>query len=102
MNDDFYYPKIVLSEAHIDIKKSGITFDGTEECSICQKAGRIIKKVEGLYFSNQEKLTEDIFCTKILPGDVIFSETFKEAAKDLSNLSFTKAEEYVPSWVRLS
>lgn len=98
-SDRYYYPRIVLSEVHFDIKKSGIVLDGMKQCSSCQKAGRIIKKVNGLYFSDEEKIKEDIFCTKMLPGDIVFSKLFKEAAKDLLNLSFIDAKQYVPSWV---
>jgi len=97
--DKYYYPKIVLSDVHIDIEKSGIIFEGVEKCSTCQKAGRVIKKIKGLYFSNEEKIEYDIFCTKMLPGDMIFSKQFKDATKDLLNLSFTEVEQYVPSWI---
>ena len=41
----------------------------------------------------------DIFSTKMLPGDILFSKHFKDATKDLLNLSFTTAKQYVPSWV---
>lgn len=97
--DKYYYPKIVLSDVHIDVLKSGIVFDGTEECSTCQKAGRIIKKIKGLYINSGSKTNYDIFCTKMLPGDIIFSERFKDVAKDLLNLSFTEAKQFVPSWI---
>lgn len=95
----YYYPKIVLSDVHVDIKKSGIVFDGVKECSTCQKAGRIIKKMKGLYLIDESQIKDDIFCTKLLPGDVVFSEQFKNAASGLSNLSFIEAQEYVPSWI---
>lgn len=97
--DRYYYPKIVLSDVHINIEKSGIVFEGVEKCSTCQRAGRVIKKIKGLYFSIEEKIEYDIFCTKMLPGDIIFSKQFKDVTKDLLNLSFTEVEQYVPSWV---
>ncbi len=95
----YYYPKIILSEVLVDIEKSEIIFDGKEQCSTCQKAGRIIKKINGLYFKSDEKIESDIFCTKMLPGDVLFSGQLKEVAKDLLNLSFIDAKHYVPSWI---
>lgn len=91
--------KIVLSNVSIDIEKSGIVLDGFKECSLCQKAGRVIKKIHGLYIEDREKVEDDIFCTKMLPGTVVFSERFKEIAKHLTNLTFTEAEKYVPRWV---
>ncbi|RAV97597.1 hypothetical protein [Pseudochryseolinea flava] len=97
--DKYYCPKIGLSDVHIDIDKSGVVFDGIEECSTCQKAGRVIKKINGLYINSDSRMNDDIFCTMMLPGDIIFSERFKENAKDLLNLSFIQAEHYVPSWV---
>lgn len=95
----YYYPKILLSNAPIDIHKSKILFEGTEECSICQKAGRVIKKINGLYFADEDIIKCDIFCTKILPNEIIFSELFKDAIKDLSNLSFKESNLFVPSWI---
>lgn len=97
--DKYYYPKIILSDVHIDIEKSRIVFEGVEECSTCQKAGRVIKNIKGLYFNSDSKMNYDIFCTKMLPGDIIFSERFKETTNNLLNLSFTEAKQYVPSWV---
>ncbi len=99
INDKYYYPKLVLCDVHIDIKKSGIVFNGIEECSTCQKAGRVIKKIKGLYFIDEDKVKYDIFCTKMLPGDILFSEKFMVATKDFMNLSFTEAKQYIPSWV---
>lgn len=95
----YFYPKIILSDALVDIERSSIIFDGNEQCSTCQKAGRVIKKIQGLYFINEEKIKCDIFCTKMLPSNVLFSRQLKEATKDLLNLSFTKAEQFVPSWI---
>ena len=95
ITENYNYPKIALSQIHVDIEKSGIVFDGNEECSTCQKAGRVIKRFKGLYFSRKEKVEYDIFSTKMLPGEVIFSNRFKDTSEDLLNLSFTKAEQYV-------
>lgn len=99
ITDRYYYPKIVLNNAYVNIEKSGIVFDGFEECSNCQKSGRVIKKIKGLYLSNEGEIECDIFCTKMLPGDILFSERFKDTAKDFLNLSFTDATQYVPSWI---
>lgn len=99
VTEKYYYPNIILNNIHIDIEKSGIVFDRFEECSTCQKAGRIIKKIKGLYFSNEEKVEYDIFCTKMLPGDILFSKRLKDTTKGLLNLSFTEAKQYVPSWI---
>lgn len=98
VNEKYYYPKIVLSDVLVDLEKSKVVLDGVAECSRCQKAGRPIKKIEGLYFIDEEKIKEDIFCTKMLPGDIIFSERFKIAAKDLLNLSFVDSKTYKSSW----
>ena len=97
--EKYYYPKIVLSNVHVDIEKSGIVFAGTEECSTCQKAGRVIQQIKGLYFSDEANVEYDVFCTKILPADILFSKRLKNATKDFLNLSVTEAETYVPSWI---
>lgn len=99
ITEKYFYPRITLSDTHIDIERSGIVFDGIGECSTCQKAGRVIKNMKGLYISDKLKINSDIFCTKMLPGEILFSENFKEATKDLLNLSFRSAKEYIPSWV---
>lgn len=99
ISDKYYYPKIILSKTLIDIEKSGVIFEGIEQCMACQKAGRVIKKINGIYFVDEIGIKEDIFCTKLLPESIIFSEQFKEAAKKLLNLSFTEAEKYIPSWI---
>jgi hypothetical protein len=99
LKNKYFYPKILLSEVLVNIEPSRIEFNSIGHCSTCQKAGRIIKSIKGLYLVKEEEIDTDIFCTKMLPGSILFSERLKQNCEDLQNLSFVKSHEYVPSWV---
>lgn len=99
LDNEYYYPKIVLSNAKVDLVKSRLKFEGYEECDTCQKAGRVIKDMKGLCFENDDSIKEDIFFTIMLPGDVLVSERFKSLLIGLTNLFLTEASEFKPSWI---
>jgi len=99
VNKSYFYPRINLCEIDTDIEKSEIVFSGKKQCSKCQKAGRGIKKMKGLYLIGDKKIKDNIFCIKMLPGDIIVTNKFRMATKELSNLSYTLAENYKPNWL---
>lgn len=98
----YYYPKVTLSNIRVDIDQSKILFNGNNNCCKCQKAGRIITKMEGVLFEKNEGPSTDIFITKMLPGTVIISENAMNSIlrSDLTNISFVKAEEFKPTWLK--
>lgn len=76
LQEDYFYPEIPLINAFIDLRK--IELEDKNLCGTCQKGGSIINKINGIYFSNAEKITEDIFFTTALgQSTIIISENFK-------------------------
>lgn len=97
----FYYPHIVLSDVKIDLLKSHLRFNDNRTCGSCQKAGRVISFMNGLFFHPDEKILEDIFYTKMIGKTVIVSGKFVEfvLSNDFSNINFVNASDYKPSWI---
>ncbi|PKA23062.1 hypothetical protein [Leptospira levettii] len=100
ISQKYYYPRIVLSNVKIDLIKSGVEFDGNGQCNLCQKAGRTITKMKGLCFDEKNEIDTDIFITKLLPGDIVFSERLKSASTEITNLTFFESDKFIPNWLR--
>jgi hypothetical protein len=101
VHEQYYLPKIAFSGVHVDLEKSGVVQEGgTKKCSTCQKADRGLINIEGVYFSDEEVIKEDVFMVKMLPSEVFFSKRFKEAVMELTNLTFIDAKEFVPIFIR--
>jgi len=101
LESNYYYPEITLSDVRINIKKSGLRFDSQKECDCCQKAGRIIKDMKGVFFENENQINEDVFFTKMLSGTITVSENFISFVNKykLTNLKFIEVEKYIPVWL---
>lgn len=100
IDKEYYYPKITLSGVRVNIKESGIKFEGTRTCNLCQRAGRPIKDMKGIIFDSSNNIKEDIFNTKVI-GGVIVSERFKEFIDEnnFTNITLQNASTYIPSWI---
>lgn len=92
---DFHHPEITLNSARVNILKSGLEFEGEQGCGRCQKAGRIIKRMNGLYFENENEIRDDIFNIKMI-GAVVVSQNFKNFVErhTLSNISLVASKDY--------
>jgi hypothetical protein len=96
---EYYFPRIFLSLAHIDLQHSGIEFKGTKTCNTCQRGGRLFEDMRGLVWQNPHQIQKDIFCSVILPGDIVVSANGKSVLSQLSNLEFIEADKYRSSWI---
>lgn len=100
IENQYFYPEIVMSGVRTDIVQSNLMFEGDSECIACQKHGRVIKGMKGLIFENPETIESDIFNIKMI-ANLIVSSDFKRMVEEneLSNLSLQPIESYVPPWI---
>lgn len=100
LGDRYFYAEIEMSDFFIDLNKSGFELEGEPGCPVCQKAGSIIKKWDGIIFEHPETINLDIFTTKLLPGTLCVSESFRNfvVGHDLSNISMIEASKFKTSW----
>lgn len=99
--DELYYlPRIVMSDAHVDLGKSGFEFEGEKRCPACQKAGSVIRKWNGIIFEKSDMIDLDIFNTKVLPSTLIVSDEFRRFVQEhnFSNISMVEASKYGTAW----
>lgn len=99
--ESYFYPEIIMSDARIDLELSGFEFNnGQSECEACQKNGRIIRKWDGVYFEQPDKIDFDVFNTKVLGETPVVSERFKEVVQGhrLSNISLIISSKYSTTW----
>lgn len=97
---EYYYPEIVLSDAKVDLDKSGIEYNPVELCPKCQKGPMRFSNMKGLFFTDENKLLYDVFNNNVVGREVV-SENFKIFIErnNISNLSLIEATNYKPSWV---
>lgn len=98
----YYYVLIERSKAKIDEKLSNIVRDGDINCDFC-RVGGVIKTLDGIVFERNTWSGEDIFFPIGLAGTIVVSEKFVDFTKEhhFSNINFTPAEEFQPSWVAI-
>ncbi len=98
----YFFSPVSLSNARVDIIKSGIQFEnGNDLCKLCQNGQGIISHMNGILFENPEAVEEDIFDSKVFPGPIV-SERFKRFVEEngFTNLKLIDISTYVPPWLR--
>lgn len=100
---EYFYTDITISEAKIDLNKSGIGFDPNNICPKCQRGSyesMSFNHMKGIYFKNENEIVDDVFKTKILGNEVV-SEKFKAMVENngISNISLIEAHRFRPSWI---
>lgn len=95
LQEDYFYPEIPLINAFVDLRK--IDLEDKKLCNTCQKGGSILNKINGIYFSEAEKITEDIFFTTSLgQSTIVVSENFKNLVdlNSFTNVDLIEASQY--------
>jgi len=95
VNEKYFYPEIPVLKAFIDL--SSVVFVDLSLCTVCQKGGSEIEKVNGITFLNPIEIKEDIFFTTALgQADAFVSTSFKNFLQEhnLKNYQLINASEY--------
>ena len=101
----YYYLKIPLINARVNIKKSKMVFENEKgkkvypNCSTCQRAGEL-KDMRGFFLEKESIITEDIFIP-YFTSEIFFSERLKQATSELTNLKLIEANKYIPIYIRV-
>lgn len=93
--NEYYYPKISLINAFIDIKR--IRFEEKNLCRVCQKGSSILSEIDGIMFVNLAEINVDVFFTTAIgQSTIIVSQNFKDFIEmnTFTNLELIEASNY--------
>lgn len=101
LNEEYYYTEIEIINASVDLNR--LVLEDGILCDTCQKGDSILSKINGVSFTNPDKINNDIFFSSTLgQANIIISERFKNFVEEFefTNLKIVSALQF--SWDSLN